>query len=71
MLLAFLWSCLAITVLALILGWKHQARKSPEEQHLDLLIDLNDPGVVAYVTKVWGPPLFGAIDDQGQPHLLI
>lgn len=72
MLLAFAVGSVVVSVLIMLLGWKHQARKTPEEIHMDLLIDTNDPYAVAYSTKVWGPPSIGVMDyETGTPYVLI
>lgn len=72
MLQTFLLLCIVVPGIAIILGWKHQLRKTPEEQHLDLLIDLNDPDMVPYAAKLFGPLNFGAVEaETGQMFVLI
>ena len=54
MLIHLLLGYLSVMAWFLAAGWHWQATKSPETQHLELLIDLNDPYAVEYAAKIWG-----------------
>lgn len=54
-----------------LMGWAHQAAKSPEQQHLEELIDCNDPYAMDYSIKIWGQPKVFAIAENGQQYALI
>ena len=52
-------------------GWAHQKDKSPEQQMLEYLVDSNDPYVVEYSYKTWGPSRIAAMSVDGQRFALI
>lgn len=66
---AFLYALFLI--LTIHAGWAHQARKTPEEQHLDFLIDAGDPYATQYSAKLFGPPLAAVEITSGQRFALI
>ena len=46
---------LLFNLCVILVGAIHQARKSPEQQHLDFLVDVGDPYADAYRDKIFGP----------------
>ena len=53
-----------------LVGWRWQASKSPEVQHLEYLIDSNDPYASAYAAKLYDSiPVM--VDNTGRMFALL
>lgn len=62
---------LSLTAFAIYVGYKWQARKSPQQQHLDFLIDANDPRATQVAIEMWGAIPVTLPDKDGKRYALL
>lgn len=71
MITTFVLIWLLFLAIFIYVGFKWQASKTPEQRHLEFLIDANDPHVTQVAIEMWGKVPVSFPDSNGKQHALL